>query len=199
MVHDGDRVVEVRSQRVRRALALRRRGPDLRRAVRPAERLDLIEREEVNVLCQAPTEYRMLAKRTALRPLRGLRRMVSAGEPLNPEVIEAFRGDVGLDIHDGYGQTETGHLTGNLTGEAIRPGSMGRALPGFDLRVAGDAQSGGELQVRVPSCPTFFSRYLDEEPGAVARRLADEEWWPTGDIVRRDEDGYLWYEGATTT
>ena len=57
----------------------------------PAERLELIERERVNVLCQAPTEYRMLAKRAQLRPLPSVRRMVSAGEPLNPEVIEVFR------------------------------------------------------------------------------------------------------------
>ena len=161
----------------------------------PAQRLDLIEREEVSVLCQAPTEYRMLAKRSALRPLPKLRRMVSAGEALNPEVIEAFREAVGLDIHDGYGQTETGHLTGNLADEPIRPGSMGRPLPGFELRVAGDSDAGAELQVRVASCPTFFSRYLDEEPGAVADRLVDGEWWPTGDVVRRDPDGFLWYEG----
>ena len=60
---------------------------------------------------------------------------------------------------------------------------MGRPLPGFELRVAE-----GELQVRVASCPTFFSRYLDAEPFAG-------EWWPTGDVVRADEDGYLWYEG----
>jgi acyl-coenzyme A synthetase/AMP-(fatty) acid ligase len=161
----------------------------------PTERLDLIEREEVSVLCQAPTEYRMLARRSTLRPLPKLRRMVSAGEPLNPEVIEAFREAVGLDIHDGYGQTETGHLTGNLADDPIRPGSMGRALPGFELRVAGDSDTGAELQVRAASCPTFFSRYLDEDPGAVADRLVDGEWWQTGDVVRRDRDGFLWYEG----
>ena len=78
--------------------------------------------------------------------------MVSAGEALNPEVIAAWREATGLEICDGYGQTETGHLTGNLDGEPVRPGSMGRALPGLELRVAE-----GELQVRVASCPTFFS------------------------------------------
>ena len=162
----------------------------------PSERLDLIERERVNVLCQAPTEYRMLAKRAELRPLPSLRRMVSAGEALNPEVIDAFRDGLGLDIHDGYGQTETGQLIGNLVGEAVRPGSMGRALPGFELRIAGEEEAGGELQVRAASCPTFFSRYLDEPPGgASAARLVDGEWWPTGDVVRRDAEGFLWYEG----
>ena len=149
----------------------------------PAERLELIEREQVNVLCQAPTEYRMLAKRAQLRPLPSLRRMVSAGEPLNPEVIEVFREALDLDICDGYGQTETGHLTGNQVGEQVRDGSMGKPLPGFEVRIAD-----GELQLHPPSCPTFFTRYLDGEPFGG-------EWWPTGDAVSEDEDGYLWYEG----
>ena len=96
----------------------------------PAERLDMAEALGVNVLCQAPTEYRMLAKRTALRPLPALRRMVSAGEPLEPETIAAFREATGLEPADGYGQTETGHMTGNLAGEPVREGSMGKPLPG---------------------------------------------------------------------
>jgi len=125
----------------------------------------------------------MLAARARLRPLPALRRMVSAGEPLNVEVIEAFREALGLEICDGYGQTETGHLTGNLVGEAVRVGSMGKPLPGLEVRVAD-----GELQVRPSSCPTFFSRYLDDEPFAG-------EWWPTGDLVTEDGDGYLWHEG----
>jgi acetyl-CoA synthetase len=149
----------------------------------PAERLELIEREGVNVLCQAPTEYRMLAKRATLRPLPSLRRLVSAGEALNPEVIEAWSEATGLEIHDGYGQTETGHLAGNLVGDEVRAGSMGRPLPGFDLRVAD-----GELQARTATCPTFFRHYLDGEP-------FEDEWWPTGDLVREDADGYLWFEG----
>jgi acetyl-CoA synthetase len=149
----------------------------------PGERWELIEREGVGVLCQAPTEYRMLARRTELRPLASLRRMVSAGEPLNPEVIDGFREAVGLDICDGYGQTETGHLSGNLVGDEARDGSMGRPLPGLEIRV-----NEGELQVKRKSCPTFFSRYLDAEP-------FEGEWWPTGDVVRQDEEGYLWYEG----
>ncbi len=149
----------------------------------PAERLDLIERERVDVLCQAPTEYRVLAKRTQLRPLPSLRRMVSAGEALNPEVIWAWSEVTGVEICDGYGQTETGHLTGNLSGDPVRPGSMGRPLPGFELEVVE-----GELRVRVASCPTFFGRYLDAEP-------FEGEWWPTGDAVSADDDGYLWYEG----
>ena len=148
------------------------------------ERLELIERERVNVVCQAPTEYRVLAKRTELRPLPSVRRLVSAGEALNPEVIDAWRAATGLEICDGYGQTETGHLTGNLVGDEVREGSMGKPLPGFELRIGADEL----LELRVASCPTFFSRYLDDEPYSG-------EWWSTGDVVRADEDGYLWYEG----
>jgi acyl-coenzyme A synthetase/AMP-(fatty) acid ligase len=148
-----------------------------------AERLDLAEALGVNVLCQAPTEYRMLAKRTSLRPLPALRRMVSAGEPLEPETVAAFREAAGLAPADGYGQTETGHVSGNLAGEPVRPGSMGRPLPGLETRIVE-----GELQLRAASSPTFFSRYLDGE-------RFEGEWWRTGDLVRADEDGYLFFEG----
>jgi acyl-coenzyme A synthetase/AMP-(fatty) acid ligase len=149
----------------------------------PAERLDFAEALGVNVLCQAPTAYRMLARRTALRPLPKLRRMVSAGEPLDPETIAAFREATGLEPADGYGQTETGQVTANLVGEPVRLGSMGRTLPGMETRIAE-----GELQLRAASSPTFFSRYLDGE-------RFEGEWWETGDLVREDEDGYLYFEG----
>ncbi len=163
----------------------------------PERRLDVIEREGVNVLCQTPTEYRLMAKRATLRALPQLRRMVSAGEALNPEVMAAFEDATGLSISDGYGQTETGQLTGNRPEDEPRPGSMGRALPGMDLRVVAEGDEPGELQVRATSCPTFFSRYLDESPEDVRARLVDGEWWATGDIVRRDTDGFYWYEGRT--
>jgi len=153
----------------------------------PVERLELIERERVNVLCQAPTEYRMIAKRAGVRPLPSIRRMVSAGEALNPEIIEEFRDRVGLEICDGYGQTETGALTGVQPGDELKPGSMGRALPGIELRIAD-----GELQLRATSCPTFFAGYLDSDREP---ELIDGVWWPTGDFVREDEDGTLWFEG----
>ena len=151
----------------------------------PAERLDLIEREEVNVLCQAPTEYRILAKRAELRPIPSLRRMISAGEPLNPEAIRVFREGVGIGIGDGYGQTETGAITGMRPDDddPARDGSMGRPLPGIETRVVE-----GELQVKPETVPSFFSHYIGEEPFGGG-------WWSTGDHVRRDEDGYLWFEG----
>jgi acetyl-CoA synthetase len=159
----------------------------------PAERLDLAEALGVNVLCQAPTEYRMLARRTQLRPLPALRRMVSAGEPLDPETIAAFKATTGLEPADGYGQTETGHVTANLVDESVRQGSMGKPLPGMETRIVPtedeDADRGiGELQLRAASSPTFFSRYLDGE-------RFEGEWWQTGDLVREDSDGYLFFEG----
>jgi len=159
----------------------------------PAERLDLAEALGVNVLCQAPTEYRMLAKRTQLRPLPALRRMVSAGEPLEAETVAAWSKATGLEPADGYGQTETGHISGNLAGEAVRPGSMGKPLPGIEVRVVDESGAAagpgtvGELQVKAATSPTFFSRYLDGE-------RFEGEWWPTGDLVRQEEDGRLWFE-----
>ena len=135
----------------------------------PAERLDVIERHGVNVLCQAPTEYRILAKRAELRPIPSLRRMISAGEPLNPEVIRLFRKRMGLAIGDGYGQTETGPVTGMRPDEddPARDGSMGRPLPGIEARVIN-----GELQVRPDSVPSFFSHYIGER--ALRRRMVGD-------------------------
>ncbi len=101
----------------------------------PAERLDILARESVDVLCMAPTEYRVIAKRTELRPLPALRGMVAAGEALNPEVLRVFEDALGIQIRDGYGQTETGQLTANPASAPARPGSMGRPLPGVDLIV----------------------------------------------------------------
>ena len=158
----------------------------------PEERLAIAAEQGVAVLCQSPTEYRMIAKRTSLagRP-PGLRRLVSAGEPLNPEVMQVFRAAMDLDIHDGYGQTETGQLTGMPADERVRPGSMGRPLPGFGLDVVneeGQPATEGELCLDPASVPTFFRGYLGEPPFAGGV-------WRTGDRVRRDSDGFLWFEG----
>jgi acetyl-CoA synthetase len=145
-----------------------------------AERLELLEREGVNVLCMSPTEYRAIAKQGGLRPLPALRHAAAAGEPLNPEVVLTWQDAVGVSVHDGYGQTETGHLTGMPIGPPVRPGSMGRPLPGFNAWI-----DEGELVVDPATVPTFF---ID---GDRARP------WRTGDRVGQDEDGYLWFEGRT--
>ncbi len=182
----------------------------------PHERLEILARERVNVLCMAPTEYRVIAKRAGARleslgtggvraagadrpPTRSgnsLRGLVAAGEALNPEVLRVWEDATGLAIRDGYGQTETGQLTGAPLEEPIRPGSMGRALPGMKLAI-----EEGELVVEPPSVPTFFLGYLGEgathnEDGTwtVADRR-EQGRWHTGDRVREDEDGFLHFEG----
>jgi acyl-coenzyme A synthetase/AMP-(fatty) acid ligase len=152
----------------------------------PAERLELLERERVNVLCMAPTEYRVIAKRATLRRFSDLRGLVAAGEALNPEVLSAWREATGLDVRDGYGQTETGQMTANAPGVAARPGSMGRALPGVSLHVVD-----GELVADAATVPTFFLRYLGEDDHDPAAP------WHTGDRVTQDDDGYLYFEGRT--
>jgi acetyl-CoA synthetase len=144
----------------------------------------------------APTEYRVIAKRATLGPLPGLRAMVAAGEALNPEVLGAWEQATGLQIRDGYGQTETGQLTGAPRDGETRPGSMGPALPGVELEI-----EDGELTVSPAGVPTFFLGYLGEQ----AERSPDGAWqvsdrrdggrWRTGDRVRRDEDGWLYFEG----
>jgi acyl-coenzyme A synthetase/AMP-(fatty) acid ligase len=162
----------------------------------PEQRLELLERERVNVLCMAPTEYRVIAKRTTMRALADMRGLVAAGEALNPEVLRAWREATGLEIRDGYGQTETGQLTGMPLDVPARPGSMGRPLPGVALSV-----EDRELTVDPATVPTFFLGYLDEH----VRRAADGAWivedrrdggpWQTGDRVTEDEDGWLHFEG----
>jgi len=162
----------------------------------PHERLALLERERVNVLCMAPTEYRVIAKRATLHSLPRLRGMVAAGEALNPEVLRVWHEATGLEIRDGYGQTETGQITGTPLVTNARPGSMGRALPGMAVAVVD-----GELTVDPTSVPTFFLGYLGED----VRRDADGRWsvndrrkgaaWQTGDRVSEDEDGWLYFEG----
>jgi acyl-coenzyme A synthetase/AMP-(fatty) acid ligase len=164
----------------------------------PHERLDIIERERVTVLCMAPTEYRVIAKRATLRALPSLKGMVAAGEALNPEVLKVWRDATGLDIRDGYGQTETGQMTGMGIGVEARAGSMGRALEGVRLSVID-----GELVADPRSVPTFFLGYLGEE----VRRQENGSWtvedrrdggaWPTGDRVGEDTEGYLHFEGRS--
>jgi acyl-coenzyme A synthetase/AMP-(fatty) acid ligase len=152
-----------------------------------AQRLEVLAAEGVNVLCMAPTEYRVIAKRARLEPVASLRGLVAAGEALNPEVLWAFRDATGLEIRDGYGQTETGQLTGVPAGGGVRPGSMGQPLPGVALEVID-----GELVLADPaSDPTFFVGYLGGGPAP------EQEPWRTGDHVHQDEDGYLYFEGRT--
>jgi acetyl-CoA synthetase len=149
------------------------------------ERIEILDREPVAVLCMAPTEYRVIAKRASPRRVDGLRGLVAAGEALNPEVLRAWHEATGLWIRDGYGQTETGQVTGMPLGEPARPGSMGRPLPGVRLWV-----DDGELCLDPSTVPTFFRGYMGHDPPS-------REVWRTGDRVVRDEEGFLHFEGRT--
>ncbi len=164
----------------------------------PPERLELLARERVNVLCMAPTEYRAIAKQATLEPFADLRGMVAAGEALNPEVLHAWEQATGLQIRDGYGQTETGQLTGTPLETQARPGSMGKALTGVGLLI-----KDGELTANPMTVPTFFLGYMGEE----VRRAGDGSWivqdrrrggpWQTGDRVHEDGGGWLRFEGRS--
>ncbi len=151
-----------------------------------SERLDVVERERVNILCMAPTEYRLVAKRVPIRTPGSLRRLVAAGEALDAETLARWREATGLAILDGYGQTETAHLTAPPSAGDARPGSMGRPLPGVRMWV-----DDGELVVDPASVPTFFTGYLGSPPAGRSQP------WRTGDRVRQDDDGYLYFEGRT--
>ena len=155
----------------------------------PRQRLQIADREGVNVLCMAPTEYRVIAKRTTIEPVPSLRSLVAAGEALNPEVIRTFEEATGLQIRDGYGQTETGQLTANP------PGPAGQARLDGQAPARGEPQrhSDGELVLEDPRTdPTFFVAYLDDHEPAP-----DSEPWSTGDRVEQDEDGYLYFESRS--
>jgi acyl-coenzyme A synthetase/AMP-(fatty) acid ligase len=166
----------------------------------PTERFELLRSLDVTVLCQAPTEFRLMAKLDGIAgyDLSTIRHAVSAGEPLNPEVIRTFRDAFGFTVHDGYGQTENTLLVGNFPGMEIRPGSMGLPSPGHEVAVIDEM--GGELAVGEEGDialrghpPTLFTGYW-EQPEETAEVFRGD-WYVTGDRAMRDEDGYFWFAG----
>jgi acyl-coenzyme A synthetase/AMP-(fatty) acid ligase len=168
----------------------------------PAERLELMELYDISVLCQAPTEYRLLAKTPELERanLASIRHAVSAGEPLNPPVIERWKELHGLTIYDGYGQTENTLLVGNYPGLDLRPGSMGKPSPGCDVKIIDP--EGNECQPDEPGdialfgrIPALFEEYW-EQPDATETVFRDGHYL-TGDRAYRDADGYLWFVGRS--
>lgn len=167
----------------------------------PEERMELLAELGVTVLCQAPTEYRLEAKLDRLGErwkLPKLRHCVSAGEPLNPEVIARWKEAFGLTILDGYGQTENSLLVANLPGMEIRPGSMGKPTPGHEVAVIGEdgkrlgAGEVGDVAVRGRP-PTLFKGYYKNEE--ETQRSFRDGWYVTGDRAQLDDDGYFWFVG----
>ncbi|WP_124727985.1 acyl-CoA synthetase [Staphylospora marina] len=166
----------------------------------PETWLTILQNEQVNVLCCTPTEYRMMAKTERLDryDLSHLRSAVSAGEPLNREVIDTFRRYFGVQVRDGYGQTENTLLVGTLKDVEPRPGSMGKPTSGNRIAIIDD--EGNELppgevgHIAVHrSSPALFKGYYQDPERTKAAFIGD--WYLTGDRARKDEDGYLWFEG----
>ena len=161
--------------------------------------LDQLVRCQVTTFCAPPTVWRMLIQEDLRRWPVALREVVGAGEPLNPEVIEQVKAAWGLTIRDGFGQTETTAQIGNPPGQRLKPGSMGRPLPGYTVAlVAADGSVGdeGEICLDLRQRPVgLMQAYLDD-PDKTAEVMRDG-FYHTGDVASRDADGYLTYVGRT--
>lgn len=169
------------------------------RAFDTREELELLESIAPDVFCAPPTQFRLLIKHglDGIK-LPKLRQCVAAGEPLNPEVIRAWKAATGVTIRDGYGQSEAGLLIANLAGLPERIGSMGLPLPGYEIEIIDESGAvlpvgaPGDIAVRYPA-PGLFMGYLDDAE-ATARCMRGD-WYLTGDRGSRDEDGYFWFIG----
>jgi acetyl-CoA synthetase len=164
--------------------------------------LNILKDHQITSFCAPPTLYRtlVLADLKAY-DLSVLRHCTSAGEPLNPEVIKVWReGTGGLTVYDGYGQTETTCIVANYRAVPVRPGSMGRPMPGYEVDVLDDAgerapdSEVGNIAVRAEPRPRGLFAGYHREPEATAKRMV-AGWYYTGDRAARDADGYIWFEG----
>jgi acetyl-CoA synthetase len=166
--------------------------------------LTLMERLGVTTFCAPPTVYRLFAQvDLGQHNLSSLRHSFSAGEPLNPEVIQVWEKATGTLPHDGYGQTETINIVANYPGVNIRPGSMGKPVPGLNVQIVNDEGSIcpineiGSIAVKItePYPPGLFRGYF-EDPQAN-KTCFRNGWYYTGDTAKQDEDGYFWFVGRT--
>lgn len=170
-----------------------------------ADMLDTLRRFPITSFCSAPTAFRQLIAEPALaaNPPKGLRRVQAAGEPLNPEVWHAWKAATGIEIHEGYGQTETVILVCNHESFPVKPGSMGRTAPGVEVEVVTEAlepaepMSEGEIAVRIaPGRPVGLFVGYENNPEENAEKFR-EGWYLTGDRGYRDADGYFWFIGRS--
>ncbi|MDQ1673589.1 MAG: acetyl-CoA synthetase [Frankiaceae bacterium] len=167
----------------------------------PADLLAQINRCGVTTFCAPPTVWRMLIKADLSAGASQLRELLSAGEPLNPEVIEQIRSQWGLTIRDAFGQTETSAQIGNPPGCAVKPGSMGRPLPGIPV-VLVDPLTGEPSDTEGEICLDLAQRPLSLMTGYQGDQARNDDamaggFYHTGDVASRDEDGYITYIGRT--
>ncbi|MGV3244939.1 acyl-CoA synthetase MbcS [Staphylococcus sp. 11261D007BR] len=166
----------------------------------PTLYLELLQDFKINVLCCTPTEYRMMSKLQNLEEydLSHLHSAVSAGEPLNRDVVEKFQRHFDLTVRDGYGQTESTLLIGFLKETPSRIGSMGKAIPGSGVTIVDDdgeevaVNTKGNIAVPV-DLPALFKGYLKDEERTEQAKV--NGYFLTGDLAHQDEDGYFWFEG----
>jgi acetyl-CoA synthetase len=175
---------------------------DFRGRFDAARILKLLGKQQVTTFCAPPTAWRALVLQDLSKfDLSSLRHVVSAGEPLNPEVIDTWKQATGLHIREGYGQTETVMVVGMFPAIEPRVGSMGKPSPGFTVAVVDDSGQEvpvgqeGDIAVRVaPERPVgLFHGYLNDEAANQACRRGD--WYITGDRAVKDADGYFWFVG----
>jgi acetyl-CoA synthetase len=162
--------------------------------------LDQIRRAGVNTFCAPPTVWRMLIQSDLGAKPEGLREILGAGEPLNPDVIAQVERAWGLTIRDGFGQTETTLQVGNTPGQPVKPGSMGRPMPGVPVvlvdPVTGEPADEGEICLALQDNPlNLMTGYLGDPQRNDAVMAGG--YYHTGDVASRDEDGYITYIGRT--
>ena len=161
--------------------------------------LDTVARRGVTTLCAPPTVWRLFIQEDLRSFPVKLREVIGAGEPLNPEIIEQVQNAWGLPLRDGYGQTETTAQIGNSPGQKLKPGSMGRPLPGFRVALLdpdGHEAEEGEIALRLDPRPTGLMLGYKDDPATMAKVMAGG-FYRTGDVAMRDEDGYITYVGRT--
>ncbi len=170
------------------------------------ETLEMLHTYPITTLCAPPTAYRMMVLDEPMaylraNPPKALRHCTGAGEPLNPEVIKVWQDATGMTIRDGYGQTETVLLCANFPPLTVKPGSMGKPSPGFEVEVIDHdgtplpAGKEGDIAVKIkPVRPTWMFKEYWHNPDATAACVRGD-WYITGDRAYKDEDGYFWFVG----
>ena len=164
--------------------------------------LRIIQSYGVTTFCAPPTAYRMMVLQDlSSYDLSNLRHCTGAGEPLNPEVMKVWEDGTGLTIYDGYGQTETVLLVGNYPCNLVKPGSMGKPMPGYHVAIVDDdgtelpAGEEGQIAVKVrPHRPVGILKEYWKDPEAMDSAFYGD-WYFMGDKAYMDEDGYFWFVG----
>ncbi len=166
----------------------------------PAAVLATLRRAEVTSLCAPPTVWRMLVQSDLSGGPGALREVLAAGEPLNPEVISQVEQHWGLTVRDGFGQTETTAQVGNPPGAPLKPGSMGRPLPGMPVvlidPITGEPGEEGEICLDLSAAPVGLMTGYRGDPERAAEAMAGG-YYHTGDVAQRDAEGYITYIGRT--